>query len=327
MDKENTMAKITVEKLGELVTNHFADQTYAEGLALATEHLKDFPDKFALVNYWRVCFSARLEAFEQANKILEATLASGIWYSEALLRQSPSLAALQGNEEFERLADISLKMQEVDPLEQLPMLVVRAEDACGPEDEKGCPVFLFLHGNDDTAKANLKHWHYLSTQGWLVALPQSSYAFWAGSHAWTDFETAAKEVEGYYAKLASEYALDPGQIVLGGFSMGAEAALGLALSGRIKAHGFVLLGPGGPFMDDLEKWGPFLEGAKERGLRGVILMGLDDQTIPQDNVRTLVKKLNANGVPTDLKTFPGLGHGYPEDFEKVSRDALKFIIG
>ena len=64
-----------------------------------------------------------------------------------------------------------------------------------------------------------------------------------------------------------------------------------------------------------------------RGLRGVILMGLDDQTIPQENVRALVEKLNDNGVPTELRTFPGLGHGYPEDFEKVSREALKFIIG
>jgi predicted esterase len=321
------MTTITIEKLGELVTNHFADQTYAEGLALATEHLKDFPEKFALLNYWRVCFAARLDAFEQANHILEAALASGLWYSEAILRQSPSLAPLQGNDEFERLVDISLKMKEADPLEQLPLLVVRAEGACGPDDEKGCPVFLFLHGNDDTAQAHLKRWHYLSTQGWLVALPQSSHAFWSGSYAWTDYETAAKEVEGHYAKLAAQYALDPEQIVLGGFSMGAEVALGLALSGRIKAHGFILLGPGGPFMDDLEKWAPFLEGARERGLRGVILMGLDDQTIPQDNVRTLVEKLNDNGVPTDFKTFPGLGHEYPEDFDAVSREALKFIIG
>jgi len=321
------MAGITIEKLGELVTNHFADQTYAEGLALATEHIKDFPDKFALVNYWRVCFAARLEAFEQANQILEATLASGHWYSEAILRQSPSLGPLQGNDEFERLVGISLKMKAADPAEQLPMLVVRTEGACSQDDEKGCPVFFFLHGNDDTAQANLKHWHALSNQGWLVALPQSSHAFWSGSYAWTDYESAAKEIEGHYAMLAAQYALDPEQIVLGGFSMGAEVALGLALSGRIKAHGFILLGPGGPFMDEPEKWEPFLESAKDRGLRGVVLMGLDDLTIPQDNVKKLVEKLNDNHVPTELKTFPGLGHGYPEDFDKVSREALKFIIG
>ena len=41
--------------------------------------------------------------------------------------------------------------------------------------------------------------------------------------------------------------------------------------------------------------------------------------------RELVEKLNKRGIPTDLQTFPGLGHQYPENFEVVLDKALSFI--
>jgi predicted esterase len=107
--------------------------------------------------------------------------------------------------------------------------------------------------------------------------------------------------------------------------MGAEVALAMVLNGVIDAQGFILLGPGGPFMDDLQQWSPAIEKAKDKGLRGVILMGLADETIPQDNIRALVETLNEGGVACELKTYPGLEHEYPPDFEAALQDAIKYI--
>jgi predicted esterase len=321
------MAEETLTQFSEEIQKHFVNQTYTEGLVLATQALKKFPDDFSLINYWRICLAARLEAYNEANQMLEAALASGVWYSEMLLRQSPSLAPLQENPEFERLVEIALKMRAADPAEKIPLLVLRPEDACGPDDEKGCPLLLFLHANQDTAQNNLPHWKDLSTQGWLVAMPQSKSVMWAGAYAWTDHDTAAAEIKAHHAKLAEQYSLDPEQIILAGFSMGAEVALALALSGVVKTHGFMLLGPGGPYMDEIEKWEPLIAEAQGKELRGVIWMGEADDSIPRDNVILLAEMLNDGGIPTELKTFPDLAHEYPPNFEKELAEALKYIIG
>ena len=166
------MSEITFEELTEKIQQHFADESYSEGLSLASTHLVNFPDQFALINYWRVCLAARLDEKALANKILESTLASGLWYSEVLLRQSPSLQSMQGDEDYERLVGISTQLREADGLE-MPLLVARPEDACGPGDD-GCPTLIFLHSNMGSAQNSLKHLGYLSSQGWIVATPQSS---------------------------------------------------------------------------------------------------------------------------------------------------------
>ena len=186
---------------------------------------------------------------------------------------------------------------------------------------------VFLHANQDTAQNNLGAWQDISNNGWLVALPQSSQAMWADSYVWLDYESGRDEVVERFKELTEQYSLDPNQTLMAGFSMGAEVALAMALNGDIETQGFLLLGPGGPFMDDLEKWEPFIEKGKKKGLRGVILMGLADNTIPQDNIRKLVDTFNASGIPTELKTFPGLGHEYPEDFTQAVEEAIKFIFG
>ncbi|MEK6256648.1 MAG: hypothetical protein N2C13_04940, partial [Chloroflexota bacterium] len=162
--------------------------------------------------------------------------------------------------------------------------------------------------------------------GWLLALPQSSGAMWAGAYAWTNHETGAEEVENHYAKLTEQYALDSSRTILAGFSMGAEIALWLALTGRIKAQGFILLGPGGPFMDEPEKWAPLIRDASARGLRGAIITGLADTSIPHDNIRTLVTDLNTAGIPTHHEEHIDLAHAYPPNFDERLRHALEYIM-
>jgi predicted esterase len=322
---ERGMTELSFAEFSNQIQIHFANSTFSEGLSLASQYVTVYPTEFPLINYWRICLAAKMNEKATAYKILETTLANGSWYSELILRQSPSLEILQGEEEFERLLGISLQMQIADPTTSVPMVVMRAKGACGPDGD-GCPTIVFLHSNQETAQKNMPHWQSLADQGWLIALPQSSNALWADGYVWMDFESGAKEVEERYARLVQEYSVDTERLLLAGFSMGAEVALAMALSGRIEVQGFILIGPGGPFMDDLSLWEPFIEQAKDKGLRGIILMGLADATIPQDNIRTLVKTLNENGIACDLKTYPDLEHEYPDDFDEFLQEALKYIL-
>ncbi len=320
------MAELKFPELAEQIQKHFAEGTYAEGLSLASEKITDFPEEYPTINYWRICLAARLDQFDLANKFLETTLASGIWFADFLLRQSPSLVNIQGNSEFERLAGISAKMRDADMVDEIPLLVARPNDACGPDDT-GCPAVIFLHSNMDTAQRNLEHWAHLSAHDWLVAIPQSNQALWTGAYTWADHETTKTQMDEHYQRITTQYSIDTRRLIWGGFSMGAEMALTLVLKNDFPARGFVLLGPGGPKMDDLDQWQPFIDQAAGRNLRGVVWMGGDDLTIPQNNVRKLVDRLNAAGISTRLDVFPGLKHDYPANFEAVAAEALDFILG
>jgi len=318
------MPDLTFEDLSQQIQSHFVARTYADGLALAENYTEQYSAKQPVLDYWRACLAARLNNSARVVEILETALAHGTWYGEAFLRDSPSLEPMLGDPDFERLLDISRQMQINDPANALPLLVVRPESECRqPEDP--CRLLLFLHSNTDTAIANLEYWQSAPKDGWLLALPQSASAMWAGSYAWSNHQTAADEIETHVAKLTEQYALDTSKTILAGFSMGAEIALSLALSGRVQAQGFLLLAPGGPYMDNIERWAPLIKAAQGRSLRGAVITGLADTTIPHDNVRALVTALNAAGIPTDHEEHIDLAHEYPPPFPEHLRRALAFI--
>lgn len=318
------MPDLTFEDLSKQIQAHFSAKTYAEGLALADSQTERFSAQYPVLDYWRACLAARLSDHARAIEILETALSSGTWYGQAFLQNSPSLEPLQGNSDYERLLDISHQMQSSDPANALPLLVIRPESECSSPDSP-CPLLLFLHGNTDTAANNLEYWQPAAVGGWLLALPQSSSAMWAGAYAWTEHESAADEIETHIAKLTDQYSLDSSRTILAGFSMGAEIALWLALTGRVPAQGFILLGPGGPFMDDIDKWAPLIRESQDSDLRGAIITGLADVSIPHDNIRALVSGLNAAGIPTEHEEHIDLAHEYPQNFAERLRHALAFI--
>ena len=319
------MPNLTLDELAAQIQGHFEAKTYTEGLALLKRHAKDFTDDTALITYWALCLTARLGDDAKTNKVLEHALGAGIWYSEEILRDSPSLKPLQGQPEFERLVDISVKMQTADPAGSLPLVVVMDKSRCGVEG-RPCPLLLVLHGNNSTAQATVPHWQSAAAEGWLLAVPQSRYAMWADAYGWKDHESAAKEIEGHYQKLSAEYPVDPKLAVLGGYSMGGEMALWIALSGCIEARGFVLLGPGGSILGKPEAWEPLVKKARGSGLRGWIVLGEADKSVPQDGIRSLVEMLNANDIPCELEVRPDLGHDYPPDFSESLLKGLDFIF-
>jgi predicted esterase len=94
----------------------------------------------------------------------------------------------------------------------------------------------------------------------------------------------------------------------------------------VPAIGFLLLGPGGPSINDSEPevWLPLIR-ERAQSLRGYVLLGEEDHSIPQAGIRRLVEILNEHGIPCELETIPELAHSYPRDPEPYVRRALEFI--
>ena len=309
------------EFYAEVISLHQA-QEFGAVLDLLQREGDAYPEEAPTVLYLRSCMTARSGQPDRALDILQDSLDRGYWYGEQLMRESPSWQGLQGLPRFEAMTAISLERQQA--AREEPRLFVEApEGGCSPEGR--CPLFLALHGNGSNARQTLAGWRPVVAAGWLLAVPQSSQGVAMDSYVWNDQEIALREVAEHYATVTAEHGVASGRVVLAGFSMGGETALRAALLGTIPAHGFILLGPGGPTIDTPDAWLPLLAAAAGRGLRGYILLGENDVSIPHDAIRTLVDHLNAHGIPCELEIVPAIRHEYPQDFAPYLARALAFV--
>jgi predicted esterase len=302
-------------------------QKYAEAYDLLTAEGDQFSDDAPEILYLRSCMAARTGRSELAISLIEETLDRGGWYGERILRESPSWAALQGNPDFERLAQLFLARQTATQGKPVS-LVLEPEGGCAPDGEDRCPLFLTLHGNWADPRKALEGWKPVVEMGWMLASLQSTQALSSANFVWDDQEIAVQEATEQYARLKGQYAVDTGRVIISGFSMGGETALRLALTGAIPARGFILLGPGGPLtIEEPQGWQPLIETARDRGLRGYVLLGEQEDAALLDGARKTVEMLNAGGIPCELEILPNIGHRYPrpEDFAPAIRRALAFV--
>lgn len=300
----------------------YGNQAFAEALELLTQEGEAFPEETPTILYLRSCMAARIGQPALAVQILEEALNRGYWYGEALMRGSPSWQSLQGMPAFEQVAEVC-KRREAE-VQTGPSALIEEPEGDHSADHPR-PLFIALHGNGDNARSALACWRPIVAQGWVLAALQSSQIGYSDAYGWFDEERSVREIAEQYTALREQRAIDSGQIILAGFSMGGAVALRLALQQTISARGFILLGPGGPPIDTPEAWIPLIQAAAARGLRGYILLGEEDENIPKDAIRTLAALLNTHGVPCQVETIPDLGHGYPPDSGPCLSRALAFL--
>lgn len=318
------MNHLTFEELQSKLQRLHAEGDFRNARDLATEHIDDFPEQRHLIAYWQSTMSARIGDYGEAIEVLSEILETGFWYGETLLRQSPSFKTLQGEPEFEELVATNRALREGDIQIGLNVLTVRPEGRC-QADEPACKLLIGLHANMSTSRDALEFFQVAASQDWMVAAPQSSQAAWKDAYLWNDLETSALEIEQIFNNLLQQYHIDQDQVILAGHSMGGEIATWLSLSGRIPNLGFIACGPGGPFMEDLDKWQPFVEIASQSGLRGYMIVGKDDNTIPQGNVARLVDLLNLNGIYCELEVVPNAGHAFTPEYHPALLRAIRYI--
>ncbi len=303
----------------------FQQGEYQAAYDLVSQVREQFPADAETIDYLRICAVARLGDTARVCRMIEEKHRQGLWYGEAIFRRTPSFQPLQGHPEFERLAAMHQQLAEADR-ERGGLLVAEPAGGCAPEGGV-CPLIIALHGNGQTNRHAHEAWQPAAAMGWLVGAPLSSQAMRKDAAMWDDYATASQDVLNASSKLTTEYAVDPKRVILGGFSMGGETAIRMALEGKLGVRGFIALGPGGPGMDAPEEtFAGLRDGARERGLRGAILSGDADDTIPQEAIRRLVGMLNEAGIPCHFETAPGIGHVYPENFGEMIARSVAFIL-
>ena len=289
----------------------------AEALALVEAEGPQFPRQIAYVHLWRMSLSVTLGRFDHAIQALDESLAAGCRYPAPMLRDWPAIAPLHDIVEFERLMHIAAMRYDAELAAVRRTLLVERPDLVAPP--SGLPLLIALHGNNDTAEATLPFWRGATKKGVVVAVPGSAeIALTPGLFVWNDADRAHMDVIDHVERLVHEQRVDPTRIVLGGFSAGAWRALQLAYSPALHARAAVVVAPWLPLKEV-----DALVGA--RPVRTFIAVG-DRDKAGFEGSRVLAERLDASGIPVHLKTYPGLGHAYPRDWDALLGEALDFAL-
>ena len=302
------------QALVQAVTTAIGQGRFDDAEALLTASADAYPDEQPTMLYMWSCVSARLGQPEAAIRFIDAALARGYWYGERLLRESPSWQSLQGTDDFEVRVQQSLARASV-------MAAGHAFEVREPARRRGAsPMLMVLHSNGASARREIDAWQ--PGADWLVVAPQSTQGLMTDAAIWDDQSRAMADLAHVLELVSERYRIDEAHVAIAGFSMGAETALRAALRAVIPAQAFVLFGPGGPTITDPDGWDPLIEGGRNLGLRGRVMVGeFEDPELMTGAERTAAK-LGAAGIPCRLERVPGARHALPPDLPQRLQEAL-----
>ncbi len=289
---------------------------FKEALAVVDILAAEFPEETASTDFWRICLLSVLGETHSALEVMRKSIAAGMWWSVAQLRADSDLAALQGNPDFEHMLAVCQERHSAAQAGAQPGLLVREPHGAGPY-----PLLIALHGRSSSPEHDLARWETVLSSGWLLAMPQSSQLGSPNSYVWDDEEKGMTEIAGHYQSLLEKYPLDPARVILGGFSQGAALAMLLTLDGRIPAHGFLPVSPGGVMLEDLEA---LAKSASARRPRGYLIIGGHD--FRYELLKSIHNTLTACEIPCLLEEHASMAHEFPPDFDRSLQRAFAFIF-
>jgi predicted esterase len=151
---------------------------------------------------------------------------------------------------------------------------------------------------------------------------QSSQVEGPDMFVWNDEAKTTREVAGHFADLTANHPVPPGQVVLGGFSMGGGEAMRLAVSGLVPARGFIAVVP---YFRDLAGLKVQIARLEPGALRGYIITG--DKDFSYQAALEAAEAFRGVGIACEVEERQGLGHALPGDFARSLKRALAFVRG
>jgi predicted esterase len=281
---------------------------------LPIDHLTEY--NFVRWMFNRMCVFARLGHIDEAIAQFQEAIDGGHWYQPGQLHDE-DLKLLVGDPRYEELCKISAARYE-----KFASSIQPEVDIYPPTNDADKPSLLMaLHGNGRNAALSYEAWKAAPEYGCLLAIPTSTQFYSQNSYVWDNFDKAELEIKHHYETLISQYDLDVGQTIIAGFSMGATLAIWATLNQFFPIKGFIVVGL---FVRDLEDWINRLDGLKVSGLRGYFLFG-EEEAFGMEDVKTLAREMQHRGILCDLDIRPGLGHGFPDDFDETLKRAIDFV--
>ena len=297
------------------------EETLQAAYDVLTEAVPHFPEQANILYNWRYCAAAMLGKTDLALEIIQESLDAGFWWREDYLRSDEDLKSLQDLPEFNRLVELSegLRQEAQSKSKPIALPLPLSVDMVEP-----FPLLLALHGNTQNAANSVEFWESAVEQGWLTIMLQSSQVSGPEMFVWDDLELGASEIKAHYQQLSKEHQVDSGQVVISGFSKGGEMAIWMALKEIIPVAGFIAVNPGGPYIQEIDKWLPILKNCKTlTEQRGFFVVGEHDPSA--ENIKALHEMLVSHGMKCELVISPEIAHDFPEDFSQTLAQALKYV--
>jgi pimeloyl-ACP methyl ester carboxylesterase len=265
--------------------------------------------------------TVKLGYVERAMDQLEESLETNQWFSPWFLQRTPELQQLGNLPRFQRILK-SCKEKETQywqngvmtPILQVP-----------PSAQPPFPLIIAMHGNGFNSQHSASHWSAAVDAGWMVFHPLAKRLVGYGLHWWDIHEENREIIAEQAGKIFTQYPIDTGRVILGGFSKGGETAMVLALLGKFGAKGFITIGAGGYYHMQPELWQPLLE-SPPPGLRGVAMYSPYDLERNEGSNHTL-EMMQAAGIEVRMEKYYGEGHVFPEDFAVRFQSAIEFVMG
>jgi predicted esterase len=299
----------------------YEKEKYQETIEFLKEVAIEFPDFKPEIYYTQMAAAIKLEKYDLFFELFNEILDTGGWYSETILRESPSFKPLQGMSEFEKLVSISVERAKQASKHHTNLTVF-------PETNRSStPLMLALHAQASIIDEEYQAWKTVVDHGYILGMPQTTNRYWSGivTGYWPDYETSIHQINTYLDTINQHTTLDLKHSITGGLSMGGDLAIRLALTGTIPVCGFIAVSPGGPLRNEPEKWQPLIDDARHRDFHGIIIRGKEDQAIPRKYNQTLTNMLNDSGIPCQFIEYPKLGHWYPPNFADIIADFIDNI--
>jgi predicted esterase len=320
MLKRIKMSEFTYTQLINQTIDLYQAGQYQEAYDFITANADKVQGNPAGIYNFRYCIASKAGHSELALDLLrEAVIDKGLWYAYDYLFSDDDLVSIRDTEEFKSLAAICRDRETAAKKNNKAVLKVIQPREIKQQDNY--PVVIALHGNGENIALTEGHWLPCTTQGCYLALLQSAELTFFDSYSWNDFEQSAKTVQAQYSTLIEQNNIDSAQVILGGFSAGARAALYATLKGLITVQGLVLVGP---WLPQMSEWETLLDNPEMKQLKFYLICGDRDEDC-LEGTQQLKAMLDKRGIACQFHLIADMPHSYPEDFDTHLEKALAFI--
>lgn len=307
------------EWYGRQVLTFYRQGRYREALEVARQAWQDCPEHDYDILWWLACLYSRTGELERSLEAFQEALKRGYWWHEQLLLDDPDLEPLHGHAEFQGILAECASRRHAAQAQSKPELLVLTPSSSLLEHPP--PLLIALHARGGNAPDFAPYWEPILTQGWLLAVPQSSQVFSHRGLCWDNYDQAQQELTDAFEKIRSTHTFDLNRVILAGFSQGASLAILTALQDHpISCRGCIAVVPA---FRNLDRALLLAKQAAKR-LRVVLMTGDQDRYYAQ--TQQFYTEALRQGLECQLWVEPGLGHEFPPDFAAKLLQALDFIV-
>ena len=315
------MRGLNFETLQKLVFSYYGKCKYEKALDIARIAAESFPEKQARTSYWRACLYSLLGRRQEAISILKEANNQGIWWSPTTMLQDDDLKLIKETNDFKQIIESCRYYEEKARLNSVADLLVIPPSMY--DGKYKYPLLFSIHWRNGNAQEFSKLWSYNPVlSNFVLAFPQSSQISGVNEYSWDDEKVADKDIQELFNSLLKGYSINHNSIIVAGASQGGKLALDMALKyNSAIVKGFIIMIPA---LTEFESYIPYIKAAAEKDIRGCIITG--DQDYYYSNILNLSNCFRKFNFPCKLITVSGMGHFFPDDYEKKIKIALDYII-